>query len=118
MRKNQKYSKEQMFMAIEMWQESGMTQQGFCKRENLAAPTFSYWLRKYREEKGDPKTALKKPLNKPDKPFIPLEVPMAPELVCQGQSDNYRIAITCPNGVQINCPADMDMQKLKTLLGI
>jgi hypothetical protein len=29
-----------------------------------------------------------------------------------------RIAISCPNGVQINCPADMDVQKLKTLITI
>ena len=53
MRKNQKYSKEEMYLAIELWQESGLSQQvKFCSRENLSVKTFSYWYRKYKKEKG------------------------------------------------------------------
>jgi len=33
MRKNQKYSKEEMYLAIELWQENGLSQVKFCFRE-------------------------------------------------------------------------------------
>jgi hypothetical protein len=52
MRKNQKYSKEEMYLAKELWQESGLSQFKFCSRENLSVKTFSYWYRKYKKEKG------------------------------------------------------------------
>lgn len=51
MRKNQKYSKEETYLAIELWQESGLSKVKFCSREKLSVKTFSYWLRKYRQEK-------------------------------------------------------------------
>ncbi len=35
MRKNCKYKQEEMFLAIEIWKESGMSQYSFCKREQL-----------------------------------------------------------------------------------
>jgi transposase-like protein len=50
MRKNQKYSKEEMYLAIELWEESGLTQVNFCSREKLSVKTFSYWYRKYKKE--------------------------------------------------------------------
>ncbi|WP_372948467.1 IS66 family insertion sequence element accessory protein TnpA [Mariniphaga sp.] len=59
MRKNQKaspatdgYSKEEMYLAIELWQESGLSQSKFCSRENLSVKTFSNWYRKYKKEEG------------------------------------------------------------------
>jgi transposase-like protein len=52
MRKNQKYSKEEMYLAIELWQESGLSQGEFCSRENLSVKTFSYWYKKYKKGKG------------------------------------------------------------------
>jgi hypothetical protein len=52
MRKNQKYSKEEMYLAMELWQESGLSQGKFCSRENLSVKTFSYWYKKYKKEKG------------------------------------------------------------------
>jgi hypothetical protein len=51
-RKNQKYSKEEMYLAIELWQESGLSQVKFCSREKLSVKTFSYWYRKYKKGKG------------------------------------------------------------------
>jgi len=33
MRKNQKYSKEEMYLAIELWQKTGLSQDKFCSRE-------------------------------------------------------------------------------------
>jgi hypothetical protein len=52
MRKNQKYSKEEMYLAIELWRESGLSQDKFCTLEHLLVKTFSYWYKKYKKEKG------------------------------------------------------------------
>jgi len=30
-------------LAIELWQESGLSKVKFCSRENLSVKTFSYW---------------------------------------------------------------------------
>ena len=70
MRKNQKYSKEEMYLAIELWQESGLSQVKFCSREKLSVKTFSYWYRKYKNEKG---LSVKENKETPDT-FIPVKV--------------------------------------------
>jgi hypothetical protein len=51
MRKNQKFTKEQMSARIESWQQSGISQNRFCKEEKLSSSTFNYWLKKYKQEK-------------------------------------------------------------------
>jgi len=51
MRKNQKFTKEQMYAWIESWQQSGTSQNRFCKEEKISTSTFNYWLRKYKQEK-------------------------------------------------------------------
>ena len=109
MRKNQKYTKEEMYLAIEIWQESGLSQNKFCKRENIAEGTFSYWLKKYRVEKDQSKSSLKKPV----KTFIPIKVEKIPEPSCE---DKGQIEISYPNGVQLSCPVNMDVQQLRTLI--
>ncbi len=111
MRKDQRYNKEEMYLAIEMWQESGLTQHGFCNREKLPKATFGYWLKKYRKEKGQPKPSRKKTV----KAFIPVEVPKSidPASTIIGQ-----IGITYPNGVQVTCPASIGIQQLKTLIDL
>lgn len=110
MRKNQKYTKEEMTIAIELWQESGLSQKKFCKRENLSTSTFCYWLQKHRRETGQSKPKARK---QAVKTFIPVEVSGETTPAGPGQ-----IEITYPNGIQLSCPLDMDMQKIKTLLGI
>jgi len=66
MRKNQKYTKEDMYLAIGEWQKSGLSQNTYCNQEGLSRNTFKYWLNKYRIEKG-----ANMPL---PKLFIPVEV--------------------------------------------
>ena len=36
---------------IAAWQQSGMSQTGYCRSRDLKIKTFSYWLRKLRKEK-------------------------------------------------------------------
>jgi transposase-like protein len=111
MRKNQKYSKEEMYLTIELWQESGLSQVKFCSRENLSVKTFSYWLRKYKKEKG-----LSVETNKiVCETFIPVEV-------SRGRTSNVtnpasgRIDVSFPNGVQLSCPVGIDTSQLKNLI--
>jgi transposase-like protein len=109
MRKNQRYSKEEMFQAIELWQESGLSQTAFCSRENLRLPSFGYWLRKYRNEKKSFSGS-----NEAES-FIPVNVP------CTGSMEHPltssdKIEVSFPNGVRLSCPAKTDIRQLKTLI--
>jgi len=108
MRKNQRYSKEQMYHAIEKWQQSGLSQYQFCKREALSKSTFGYWLKKYKQEKAD----LGSLSIKPDKAFLPVEISTSPEPT--GINTGH-ITITYPNGIQVSCPLSPDGPGLKTL---
>ena len=111
MQKNQRYSKEEMFLAIELWQESGLSQRKFCNREKLSLQTFGYWLRKYRNEKLGPTE------ENPPETFIPVKVPgtriKGPSLL-----SSANIEISFPNGVRLSCPAGVDIAQLKTLINI
>jgi len=109
MRKNQKYNKEEMYLAIELWKASGLTQVKFCNHEKLSVKTFGYWFRKYKKEKGQPAVLGKEVHQK----FIPVKVPQLNNNHITGDS---RIDISFPNGVLVNCPAGIDITQLKTLI--
>ena len=111
MRKNQKYSKEEMYLAIELWQESGLSQVKFCSREKLSVKTFSYWYRKYKKEKGLSSEVYKET---PDT-FIPVKV-FNGRTATVTNKDYSRIEVSFPNGVQLSCPAGIDIGQLKTLI--
>ena len=114
MKKNQKYSQDEMYLAIEMWNESGLSQYSFCKREQLSTSTFSYWIKKYRKEKDQLEPFQEDFV----KTFISVEVSRAMESQALNTrlSDNYRIEITYPNGVRLSCPVNIDLQQIKTLI--
>ena len=111
MRKNQKYSKEEMYMAIELWQESGLSQIKFCVRENLSVKTFSYWLRKYKKEKNLSVAHGKKA---PDT-FIPVEISRG-RTSTETNTNSERIEVSFPNGVELSCPVGIDINQLKSLI--
>jgi transposase-like protein len=111
MRKNQKYSKEEMYLAIELWQESGLSQVKFCSREKLSVKTFSYWLRKYRKEKG---FSVERGRNVSDT-FIPVEISRG-GLSTEANPSSDRIEVSFPNGVQLSCPVGIDTSQLKNLI--
>lgn len=108
MRKNQKYTREEMYLAIEIWQESGLTQTEFCKRENIPVTSFIHWVQKFKKEKENVNFLVNNYTG-----FIPVKVT---------EPDNYtssnpdRIVISFPNGVKLNFPAGTDMSQLKKLI--
>ena len=97
-----------MFLAIELWQESGLSQSKFCIQEKISLQTFGYWYRKYKREK----VLLPNPRLKERETFIPVELPHT----VYSAAATPGIKISFPNGVQINCPAGIDIQQLKTLI--
>ena len=110
MKKNQKYTPEEMYLAIELRNESGLSQQKYCRQNGIAYNTFKYWVKKYNGEK------------KPVKPtqvrtFLPVQVNTTTEAHLLGHSNN-EITITYPNGIEIKCPVDISTIQLKTLLTI
>lgn len=104
MRKNQKYSKEEMYLAIELWQESGLSQGKFCSREKLSVKTFSYWYRQYKKEKGLLAGRNKEVFDT----FIPVEV-SGGRTTTVGNESYGRIELSFPNGVQLGCPVGIDI---------
>jgi len=95
MRKNQKFSKEQMYAWIESWQQSGISQNRFCKEEKLSSSTFNYWLKKYKQERDRTTHADSKPVKR----FLSVEI--TKESV---HRDKNYITITYPNGIRVCCP--------------
>lgn len=98
-----------MYVAIEKWQASGLSQVKFCKQEKLSAKAFCYWLRKYRSEKTRAVPAGN------DSSFIPVSLSgtgnNAPVL-----HPDQRIELFFPNGVRLTCPAEIEVSQLKTLI--
>jgi hypothetical protein len=100
-----------MYLAIELWQESGLSQSRFCSREKLSVKTFSYCLRKYRKERGITVEHGKKISDT----FISVETSKG--ATSTGTSTNStRIDVSSPNGVQLSCPVGIDISQLKTLI--
>jgi transposase-like protein len=95
MRKNQKYSKEEMYLAIELWQESGLSQVKFCSRENLSVKTFSYWYKKYKKENG---LSVEENKETPDT-FIPVKV-SGNRTTNVSDGEYGRIEVSFPNGIR------------------
>lgn len=85
---------EEMLTLIEQWQESGKTQQSFCRDHNLAFSKFYYWLKRYRRGM-DYST------------FLPVEI---------SQSLNTNIEIRYPDGVILQLPSSIKLSVLKQLL--
>lgn len=92
-----------------------MSQYLFCKREQISTSTFSYWLKKYRQN-GD---GSGRESSQTVRTFIPLELSHTiPSRNMEVVPSNSRIEISCPNGFHISCPVSMDIRQLKTLIDL
>jgi len=112
MRKNQKYSKEEMYLAIELWQESGLSQGKFWVWEKLSVKTFSYWYRKYKKEKKGLPAGRN---NEVAETFIPMKV-SGDRTANVSDGEFGRIEVSFLNGVQLSCPVGIDIGQLKSLI--
>jgi hypothetical protein len=59
-----------MFLMIDGWKGSGLSQKAYCLKHSVPYYVFHYWYKVYRDEKGEPNN------NKPA--FVPLRVASVP----------------------------------------
>lgn len=97
-----------MYLAIEIWQESRITQAEFCERENIPVSSFYHWVQKYKNEQESISLYLKQYPG-----FIPVKVSAPVNALSE---DPSRIEITFPNGVRLSFPPGTDIIHLKTLI--
>ena len=107
MKKDQKYTQEEILLAVDMWKESGLTKAEFCKRENISPNTLKYWQRRYKHIRDKPRVLNDK--------FIPVEVP-GPKVPDIPGEDIGNITITYPNGIQVSCPLTINDNQLRSLI--
>jgi hypothetical protein len=93
-----------MFVLIEAYLSSGLTQRSFSQKHSIPYSTFQWWLQKYRKVKGSTKN---------QKRFIPINLTSSKTLLNHPQ---YTCAIEYPNGVIIHLGEKIDTQLLLQLI--
>ena len=64
--RNQPEVHEHMFSLIEQWQQSGLSQNTFCRQQSIKYHVFHYWYKRYRERHTDPQSN--------SSPFVKLQI--------------------------------------------
>jgi hypothetical protein len=106
---------------IKDWEQSGLSQEKYCKSVNLSYPTFVYWRVKFLEQdkSASPKQrCLKSKTVQEKNPVftqIKIKEPVIPkrEAIRTGLSDS--LILIMPNGIEIVLPIAMDDQRLVSL---
>jgi len=96
-----------MYATISKWHESGLPQYRYCKQEQIATSTFSYWLKKYKREQIPADNS-----QLPAKSFIPVEVSRPLVLPI------WQVEVAYPNGVLVRFATGTDANMIKTLIGL
>ena len=89
---------------LELWQRSGLSVRAFCRRHQLAEPTFYAW-RRLLSERPSPASAADKPLT-----FVPLEVRH------DTPTDTLPLELVLGNGRYLRIPPGFDPAALRRLL--
>ena len=106
---------------IKHWQQSGLSQDKYCKSVNLSYPAFVYWRVKFRDQDQRGPTEqrrLKSKTIQGENPVftqIKIKEPMVPkrEAVRTGVSDS--LVLIMPNSIEIMLPITIDDQRLISL---
>lgn len=48
-------TRTEMFLMIENWKQSGLSQKAYCRERDIRYFVFHYWYRVYRDERGEQK---------------------------------------------------------------
>lgn len=97
-----KTSPENWLALIEEQQKSGLSQKAFCQQNNLVLSQFVYYrLRHLKQKTG---------LN-PVAGFVPVNV-------IPSESKASEIKVVLPNGFQCSFSSSLDINQLKSLMGV
>jgi hypothetical protein len=95
-------NQEKMFLIIEQWKESGMTQARFCEWQKIPKSTFYYWRKKHKEEKDT------------ENSFIPITIKNGNNF----SAFQNGITIHYPNGVQLTITSQLSAGYIRELVNI
>ena len=111
MKKIDEEKREEALLAISLWNESGLSQGEFCRRENISRSTFQHWRRRY-DESYEYKGKKKSPISKSS--FIPVQTVPAYSV----SSSEIDLEVIYTNGVRIKCPSSIATGDLQKLIGL
>ena len=96
-----------MYSLIDRWQQSGMAQKSFCKREGINYYKFKYWRTIQKKEIGN---------QTPTNNNTPKEQSFIPIATVQEKTSFEGMQITYPNGVSIICSGQTGTKRLVELI--
>jgi hypothetical protein len=114
MKRNDPERKKKMYHMLSQWEKSDLNQKEFCQKNDVNYSVLKYWNKK-RKLEHEIKDASKKghhlssPPKNTDK-FIPITITQ--KLKSSG------LRITYPNGVQLYCPEEIELEQFKKLIQI
>ncbi len=103
MEKRQTYTEEARRTHLEKWQSSDLSAPKYCKEAGVSPHTFKNWQKQYRRSSK----------NKEAETFVPVKIKDHPDL---SNSNPGEININYPNGLQISCPLNVNIEHLKAIL--
>lgn len=90
-----------MFDLVKLWEDSGMSQQAFCRAHEIPAGVFAYWRRRYRKFQ---------PTEMPTQGFAEVCLPGT------GSSGSVFARIRFANGVELELEQRVESAWVKDLL--
>jgi hypothetical protein len=115
MKRTDQERKQAMYRILAQWDKSNLNQKAFCVMRGINYSVFKYWNKKRKSEGANnaAKTNNQQkepPVKKNTESFIPLTLKQ--KLKSQG------LSITYPNGVEVACPDEMDLDQFKLMVQI
>ena len=107
---------EEALIAIELWRESGLSQNEFCRRESIHRSTFQHWRRRY-DADYDYKGKNKKTSKPTGDSFISLEMKSVTAFDPKDMN-NEDLEIIYKNDVRIKCSLSIPLSVLQKLINL
>lgn len=107
--KNNDFIREEMYSYLEKWRATDLDMKAFCKEQNISYYSFKYWKYRQRDEKSA--SSRKFHANKNTEEFggfLPMQIP--PQQMVPGYVLHF------PNGVQLDCPLNIELDNLSILI--
>ncbi|HYQ59027.1 MAG TPA: transposase [Draconibacterium sp.] len=96
MRKNQKYTQQEMYVAIESCMQNKMSYTEFCRKHGISYKSFMYWVRKYKKSH--------KSTDDIPESFLPVKVQSSIANTGKSHETGTYITIEYPSGNKAHCP--------------
>lgn len=107
------YTEEEKKLAVELWQESGLSQYAFSQQEGLVRSTFQNWVKKYSCSASTNRNSSK--VSKSVESFV--HVQLSSPGPTPGQPDSV-LTIHYPNGVKLTGIEGLSSQEVLSLIGV